>query len=126
MLSKCCQNFDQSLDIFPPPCYNVTEVINLLYNFQYFLDMNGEYGDTVEFEYEISDEQNEAIEAAKEEGAEHLYEVDGLDDLLASITQEIEELERECLRDNEEWTEEMEEEYETDDPFEVFSVTVLL
>lgn len=98
----------------------------MIYKFEYFLDMNGEYGDTVEFEYEISDEQNEAIEAAKEEGADHLSEVEGLDDLLAAITKEIEELERECLLENEGWTEEMAEEYEADDPFEIFSVTVLL
>jgi hypothetical protein len=98
----------------------------MLRKFEYYIDMNGDYGDNIEFEYEISDEQNEMIEAAIEDGCTTLDEVDGLEDLCEAITKELQETEEESLRENEIWTEDEEEEYDTTDPFEVFDLYILL
>jgi hypothetical protein len=88
--------------------------------------MNGDYGDNIEFEYEISEEQHEMIEAAIEDGCTRLDEVKGLEELYKAITKELQEAEEESLRENEIWTEDEEEEYDTTDPFEVFDLYILL
>jgi hypothetical protein len=98
----------------------------MLRKFEYYIDMGRDYGDNIEFEYEISDEQNEMIEAAIEDGCTTLDEVDGLEDLCEAITKELQETEEESLRENEIWTEDEEEEYDTTDPFEVFDLYILL
>lgn len=95
-------------------------------NFEYYIDMNGDYGDNIEFEYEISDEQNEMIEAAIEIGCTRLDEVDGLEDLCETITNALKENEEESLRENGLWTEDDEEEYETSDPFDIYELVILI
>ena len=96
----------------------------VIYKFEYFLKASErDCGDNIEYEADVTDEQYRILAQAKENDVTHLDAIPALRDLCKKLTKEIEE---ENMREYGDWTEEDEEEYETDNPFDIYTVVILL
>lgn len=99
----------------------------MVYTFEYFLKApERDCGDNIEYEADVTDEQYRILAQAKENDVTHLDAIPALRNLCKKLTKEIEEIEEENMREYGDWTEEDEEEYETDNPFDIYSVVILL
>lgn len=99
----------------------------VIYKFEYFLKASErDCGDNIEYEADVTDEQYRILAQAKENDVTHLDAIPALRDLCKKLTKEIEEIEEENMREYGDWTEEDEEEYETDNPFDIYTVVILL
>lgn len=95
------------------------------YNFTYCAHFGGgDWGDEIDYESEVSDEEYKILKELSDEGEYSLEDVEELGDLLKRLVAEIESIERECFDANEMWTEDDKEAYGTDNPFDVFDVHV--
>lgn len=98
----------------------------MTYTFRYFVNFGGDYGDEIEFDQEITEEQYEIIESAKEEDITRLSDIPKLSDLCEQLQAEMEEIEKECMVENGDWDDNLADEYETDNPFDIFNLIILI